>query len=86
MNILKCYDFPIASRTDKGIVTEAMIKDYFKRYKSTKPIIKYANFYFLLFLAKTIDKESAKVYARDISLGFIDTEIIESLLSSYIGY
>lgn len=86
MNILKSYDFPIASRTEKGIVTEAMIKDYFKKHKSSKPLVKYANFYFLLFLAKTIDKESAKVYARDISLGLIDAEIIESLLSPYIGY
>lgn len=57
MNILKTYDFPVASRTDKGVVTEQMIKDYFKKYKNTSPEIKYANFYFLLYLAKVIDPE-----------------------------
>ena len=40
MNILKTYDFPVAARTEKGIVTEQMIKDYFKKYKSEKPEIK----------------------------------------------
>jgi hypothetical protein len=39
MNILKSYDFPVASRTDKGIVTESMIKDYFKKHKKDKPFI-----------------------------------------------
>ncbi len=55
MNILKSYDFPVATRTDKGIVTETMVKDYFKKHKKDKPISKYANFYFLLYLAKVID-------------------------------
>jgi hypothetical protein len=55
MNILKSYDFPVASRTEKGIVTEQMIKDYFKKHKKDKALDKYANFYFLLYLAKVID-------------------------------
>jgi hypothetical protein len=55
MNILKTYDFPVASRTDKGVVTDSMIKDYFKKHKKDKPLMKYANFYFLLYLAKVID-------------------------------
>jgi hypothetical protein len=55
MNILKSYDFPVASRTDKGIVTESMIKDYFKKHKKDKPITKYANLYFLIYLAKVLD-------------------------------
>jgi hypothetical protein len=55
MNILKTYDFPVASRTDKGIVTDSMIKDYFKRHKKDKSLVKYSNFYFLLYLAKVID-------------------------------
>jgi nuclear protein localization family protein 4 len=55
MNILKSYDFPVASRMDKGIVTEVQIKDYLKKYKKTKTSIKYANFYFLVYLAKVLD-------------------------------
>jgi hypothetical protein len=55
MNILKSYDFPVAIRADKGIVTENMIKDYFKKHKKDQPIQKYANFYFLLYLSKVID-------------------------------
>ena len=55
MNILKSYDFPVASRTDKGITTETMVKDYFKKHKKDKHLVKYANFYFLLYLAKIID-------------------------------
>ncbi len=55
MNILKSYDFPVVGRTEKGIVTETMIKDYFKKHKRTKPLMKYANFYFLVYLAKVID-------------------------------
>lgn len=57
MNILKTYDFPVASRTDKGIVTDIMIKDYLKKHKKDEPLVKYANFYFLLYLAKVIDIE-----------------------------
>jgi len=55
MNILKSYDFPVATRTDKGIITENMIKDYFKKHKKDKPLDKYASFYFLIYLAKVID-------------------------------
>lgn len=55
MNILKSYDFPFATRTEKGIVTDTMIKDYFKKHKKDKPLNKFSNFYFLLYLAKVID-------------------------------
>jgi hypothetical protein len=55
MNILKSYNFPVASRMEKGIVTEHNIKDYLKNYKKTSPNIKFSNFYFLLYLAKVID-------------------------------
>jgi hypothetical protein len=54
-NILKSYDFPVASRSDKGIVTENMIKDYFKKHKKDKPLAKYGSFYFLIYLAKVFD-------------------------------
>ena len=55
MNILKSYDFPVSTRTEKGIVTESMIKDYFKKHKKDKPLAKYANLHFLVYLAKVID-------------------------------
>jgi hypothetical protein len=55
MNYLKSYDFPVASRIEKGIVTESLIKDYFKKHKKDKPLVKYANFYFLIYLAKVLD-------------------------------
>jgi hypothetical protein len=55
MNLLKSYDFPVASRMDKGVVTEQQIKDYLKKYKKTSPSVKYANFYFLIYLAKVLD-------------------------------
>ena len=32
-----------------------MIKDYFKKHKKDKPLVKYSNFYFLVYLAKVID-------------------------------
>ena len=85
-NILKSYDFPAPLRTEKGIVTENMIKDYFKRHKSDKPVIKCASFYFLIFIGKTIDLESAATYARQIANGYIDWDVLESILSTYIGY
>jgi hypothetical protein len=62
MNILKSYDFPVASRMEKGIVTEQHIKEYLKKYKKTSPNLKFANFYFLLYLAKVIDLGVNSVY------------------------
>ena len=85
-NILKSYDFPAPLRTEKGIVTENMIKDYFKRHKSDLPLIKCASFYFLIFIGKTIDLESAATYARQIANGTIDWDVLESILSTYVGY
>ena len=55
MNILKSYDFPVASRLDKKSITESMVKDYFKKHKKDSGLIKYANFYVLVYFAKCID-------------------------------
>lgn len=55
MNILKTYDFPVATRTEKGIITESAVKEYFKKHKNDKALIKFANFYFLIYLAKILD-------------------------------
>ena len=85
-NILKSYDFPVAMRTEKNVVTENMIKDYFKRHKNDKPLNKCASFFFLIFIGKTIDLESACTYAKQIANGTIDWEVLEQILSTYIGY
>ena len=85
-NIIQTYDFPIPSRSNKGIVTQNMIKDYFKKYKNTDPNIKCANLNFLIYVAKTIDIETAATFARQVLEKKINWELVESLLSSYIGY
>ena len=85
-NILKSYDFPVAMRTEKNIVTDDMVKEYFKRHKRDKPLDRCASFFFLIFIAKTIDVESAYAYAKQIANGSIDWEVINELLSNYIGY
>ena len=58
-NILNIYDFSIALKTDKNVVTENIIKDYFNRHKDDKPFVKCASFFFLIFIGKIIDLESA---------------------------
>lgn len=78
MNILKSYDFPVASRTDKGIVTESMIKDYFKKHKKDKPISKYANFYFLIYLCKVIDISVRKYNFYLFALRLLNTMLLKS--------
>ena len=56
-NILKIYDFSVSLKTDKNIVTENIIKDYFNRHKDDKPFVKCASFIFLIFIGKNIDLE-----------------------------
>ena len=85
-NIIQTYDFPVASRANKGIVTQSMIKDYFKKYKNTDPNIKCANLNFLAYVAKTLDIETASTFAKQVLEKKITWELVESLLSSYIGY
>ena len=85
-NIIQTYDFPVDSRCPKGIVTQNMIKDYFKKYKNTDPNIKCANLYFLMYVAKTLDIETASTFARQVLERKVNWDVIQSLLSSYIGY
>ena len=63
-----------------------MIKDYFKKYKNTDPNIKCANLYFLMYVAKTLDIETASTFARQVLERKVNWDVIQSLLSSYIGY
>ena len=85
-NIIKTYDFPVASNSPKGIVTQKMIKDYFQKYKKTDPNIKSANLNFLIYIAKTIDIDTASTFAKQILEHKINWEIVETLLKDYIGY
>ena len=57
-----------------------MINDYFKKHSNDKPEIKCANFYFLLYISKAIDIETAKTYARQIYQGKIDWDILKEIL------
>ena len=85
-NIIQTYDFPIKSRSNKGIVTQNNIKDYFQKYKNTNPNIKCANLNFLIYVAKTIDIDTASTYAKQVLEKNINWDVIQSLLSPYIGY
>ena len=85
-NIIQTYDFPVASRCPKGIVTTKMVMDYFKRYKGDDPNFKCANLFFLLFVAKAIDVETASTFAKQVVEKKINWEIVDSLLHDQIGY
>jgi transposase len=55
-NMMKIYDFPVATRINKKNITLQDIKDFIKRHKKDKPAFKrYANFYFILYLSKVLD-------------------------------
>ena len=85
-NIIQTYDFPIKSRVNKGIVTQNNVKDYFKKYKNTNPNIKCANLNFLIYVAKTIDIDTASTFAKQVLEKKVNWDVVQSLLSSYIGY
>ena len=85
-NIIQTYDFPIKSRVNKGIVTQNNIKDYFKKYKNIDGNIKCANLNFLIYVAKTIDLDTASTFAKQVLEKKVNWEVIQSLLSNYIGY
>ena len=85
-NIIQTYDFPIKSRCNKGIVTQKDIKDYFKKYKNADANIKCANLNFLIYVAKTIDLDTASTFAKQVLEKKVNWEVIQSLLSNYIGY
>lgn len=68
------------------IVTENQIKEYFKKKKKEPPIIKYACFNFLIYLAKIVDLATAENIAKQIYEEKLDTEVINSIIDSYIGY
>ena len=74
------------SNAPKGIVTQNMIKDYFQKYKKTDPNIKCANLNFLVYIAKTIDIETASTFAKQVLENKINWEVVETLLKSYIGF
>ena len=84
-NIIKTYDFPVKSRC-KGILTQNNVKDYFKKYKNVDPNIKCANLDFLVYVAKTIDIDTASTWAKQVLEKKINWDVVQTLLSSLIGY
>ena len=84
-NILKTYDFPVSFRAPKGIVTQRMVKDYFKNHRSDKMSVKCANFYFLLYIAKQLDIETASTWAKQIVDGTLDESICDEMVSLLVG-
>ena len=85
-NIIKTYDFPVAANAPKGIVTQSMVKDYFKKYAKTDPNIKCANLNFLIYIAKNIDIETASTFCKQVLENKINWEVVQTLLGNYIGY
>ena len=85
---MKVYDFPLASRTERGILTENSIKDYYKKKKSKKgsALEKYASFNGLIYLAKKLDVETAQTLGGQIYDETLDLEVIEAYIDSIIGY
>ena len=91
-NVLKNFDFPTEYKSENGIITERDIKFYFKLHKNSDALTKYSNLDFLIYLSKKIDVEvkiiylikfqTAEHYARQISIGYIDQEILEEILKS----
>lgn len=85
-NIIQTYDFPVASRCPKGIVTTKMVSDYFKKYKRDDANFKCANLFFLLYVAKAIDIDTASTFAKQVLEKNVNWEIVDSLLHDQIGY
>ena len=79
-NIIKTYDFPTKANSPKGIVTQKLVKDYFQKYKNTDPNIKCANLNFLIYIAKTVDFDTAKTFAKDVVKNNINWEVVQTLL------
>jgi len=58
---LKNFKFPTEYFSQNGVVTEKDIKIYFKAFKNSDSLIKYANLDFLVYLSKKIDVEVNKI-------------------------
>ena len=72
---------------EKGILTENHIKEYFKNKKNAKAMDKFANFHFLVYLAKIFDGETAYNIGNEIAVKeSCDGEMIDQLLTTVLGY
>ena len=82
-NIIKSFDFPVIYKYNRTTLKK-MIKEYFKKNKKVETYIKCANLYFLLYIAKNIDLQTALNFAEQIKEKSLDWEIVETLLNNYI--
>lgn len=56
-NVLNSLEFPVDNRPNRPQKSDDG-KDYLLKNKSMRPLVKYANFHFLLYLAKRMKLES----------------------------
>lgn len=71
---------------EKKILTENHVKEYFKKKKNDTRMNKYANFNFLVYLAKVIDLQTAENFAKQIYEEKLEGEILDGLMESILGY
>lgn len=84
-NVLKSYDFPSKANSPKGIVTENLVRDYFKKHKKDPPNYKCASFNFLIFVAKTVDIETAVSVGNSLQKGIVNWDVLKALMQKYVG-
>lgn len=82
------YDFPIAYRQPNGVLTERILKDYYKKKRSLQvPVLnKYASFNGLIYLAKKFDIDTVQTLGGQIYDETLDADVIEAYIDSIIGY
>lgn len=84
---MKVYDFPVAIRTERGILTENTIKEYLKKKKKNNNALQnYASFHFLIYLAKKIDIQTVESLGSQIYEETLSNEVIEAYLQDLFGY
>lgn len=67
-------------------MTENMIKEYFKKKKKDTALNKYANFNFLVYLAKVVDVQTAENICKQIYEENLDTEVLGYIMDSILQY
>jgi len=71
---------------EKKVLTENHIKSYFQKKKKEKPMLKYASFNFLIYLAKVMDIDTAVNISKQVVDENIDSEVLDSIIESILPY
>ena len=83
LNILKTYDFPVATRTENNVLTLDDVKRYFNRWKNEQLKL-FSSFEFLIYISKLIDIPTAENVAQQVAIGFADAEHLVEIIASMI--